>query len=129
MLTKNSSTRNYSLDLLKVIAVIFITNSHFIPIYKDVNIAFATLGMHGNALFFFVSGFLMIEGLQRNDKVFVDWYAKKIRRIWSPIFLWCIAQNLIWGKPMYWEQFLLASDYWFIRTIMVYYFWFIRHFE
>lgn len=121
MLANNSSTRNYSLDLLKVIAVVFITNSHFVPIYKDVNIAFATFGMHGNALFFFVSGFLMIGGLQRNDKLFVDWYARKLRRVLPPICLWCIAQNLIWGKPMYWEQFLIASDYWFIRTIMVYY--------
>lgn len=49
--------RNYSLDFLKVLAAIFITNSHFIPLYKDISPSLATLGVHGNALFFFVSGF------------------------------------------------------------------------
>lgn len=32
----------YSLDFLKFIAAIFITNSHFQPLYEGVNTAFAT---------------------------------------------------------------------------------------
>ena len=31
--------------------------------YKDVNVNLATLGVHGNALFFYVSGFLLVNGL------------------------------------------------------------------
>lgn len=43
--------RYNNLDFLKVLAAIFITNSHFIPLYKDVSPALATFGVHGNALF------------------------------------------------------------------------------
>lgn len=53
--------RNHGIDLLKFIAAIMITNSHFIPLYQDHNTRFATLGVHGNALFFsFLVFFLLI---------------------------------------------------------------------
>ena len=61
--------RNYSLDFLKVLAAIFITNSHFIPLYKDISPSLATLGVHGNALFFFVSGFLLMMGFEKDTTV------------------------------------------------------------
>lgn len=48
--------RLYSLDMMKFVAAIFITNSHFQPLYEGVNTAFATFGVQGNALFFFVAG-------------------------------------------------------------------------
>ena len=34
--------RLYSLDMLKFVAAIFMTNSHFQPLYEGVNTAFAT---------------------------------------------------------------------------------------
>ena len=34
--------RLYSLDMMKFVAAIFITNSHFQPLYEGVNTAFAT---------------------------------------------------------------------------------------
>lgn len=52
-----SENRFIGWDFLKVIATIMITNSHFIPLYKNHNIAYATLGVQGNALFFFIAGF------------------------------------------------------------------------
>ena len=55
--------RNYSLDFLKVLAAIFITNSHFIPLYKDISPSLATLGVHGNALFFFCFWFFINDGI------------------------------------------------------------------
>lgn len=38
----------YSLDMMRFVAAIFITNSHFQPLYEGVNIAFATFGVLGN---------------------------------------------------------------------------------
>ena len=35
--------RLYSLDMMKFVAAIFITNSHFQPLYEGVNTAFATI--------------------------------------------------------------------------------------
>lgn len=37
-----SKKRLYSLDMMKFVAAIFITNSHFQPLYEGVNTAFAT---------------------------------------------------------------------------------------
>lgn len=50
-------SRLYSLDFLKFVAALMITNSHFQPLYEDVSPSLATFGVPGNALFFFVSGF------------------------------------------------------------------------
>lgn len=50
-------SRLYSLDFLKFVAALMITNSHFQPLYEDVSPSLATFGVHGNALFFFVSSF------------------------------------------------------------------------
>lgn len=44
--------RLFSLDMMKFVAAIFITNSHFQPLYEEENTAFATFGVQGNALFF-----------------------------------------------------------------------------
>lgn len=73
--------RNYTLDFLKFMAVLMITNSHFQPLYKDVNVALATFGAHGNALFFFVSGFLLMAGFRKRRNTFANWYKKRIQRL------------------------------------------------
>lgn len=46
----NTMTKNrlYSLDMMKSVAAIFITNSHFQLLYEGVNTAFATFGVQGN---------------------------------------------------------------------------------
>ena len=44
--------RLYSLDMMKFVAAIFITNSHFQPLYEGVNIAFATFGVQGNYAYY-----------------------------------------------------------------------------
>ena len=45
--------RLYSLDMMKFVAAIFITNSHFQPLYEGgVNTAFATFGVQGNYAYY-----------------------------------------------------------------------------
>ncbi|MFK1863623.1 acyltransferase family protein [Bacteroides fragilis] len=78
--------RYYNLDFLKVLAAIFITNSHFIPLYKDISPSLATFGVHGNALFFFVSGFVLMMGFEKKQDLFVNWYKKRIQRLWPSVF-------------------------------------------
>lgn len=77
-----NQNRLYSLDMMKFMAVIFITNSHFQPLYEGVNIAFATFEVQGNALFFFVAGFLLMMGFEKRQRLnFIDWFKGKIRRL------------------------------------------------
>ena len=47
-----SKKRLYSLDMMKCMAAIFITNSHFQPLYEGVNTAFATFGVQGNYAYY-----------------------------------------------------------------------------
>ena len=114
-------TRYYNLDFLKVLAAIFITNSHFIPLYKDISPSLATFGVHGNALFFFVSGFVLMMGFEKKQDLFVNWYKKRIQRLWPSVFLWSIIAAIIWKDPITWKNLLIANNYWFLQCIAIYY--------
>ena len=114
-------TRYYNLDFLKVLAAIFITNSHFIPLYKDISPSLATFGVHGNALFFFVSGFLLMMGFEKKKDLFINWYKKKIQRLWPSVFLWSIIAAIIWNTPITWQDLVIADKYWFLQCIAIYY--------
>ena len=113
--------RYYNLDFLKVLAAIFITNSHFIPLYKDISPSLATFGVHGNALFFFVSGFVLMMGFEKKQDLFVNWYKKRIQRLWPSVFLWSIIAAIIWKDPITWKNLLIANNYWFLQCIAIYY--------
>ena len=113
--------RYYNLDFLKVLAAIFITNSHFIPLYKDISPSLATFGVHGNALFFFVSGFVLMMGFEKKQDLFVNWYKKRIQRLWPSVFLWSIIAAIIWKDPITWKILLIANNYWFLQCIAIYY--------
>ena len=114
--------RLYSLDLMKVVAVLMITNSHYIPLYKDVNTAFATFGVHGNALFFFVSGFLLMKGWERQRTMpFLDWCRNKYRRIFPAALVWSILMAVVLGGSLSVGKLLGAEGYWFLQAILVYY--------
>lgn len=117
----NIQKRNYAIDLIKFIAVLFITNSHYTLLYKDFNTALATLGVHGNALFFFASGYVLTFGKSINKYLFKDWYKKRINRIWPTFITWSILANLIFKTDITWENILIAKGYWFIQCIMISY--------
>lgn len=113
--------RNYATDIIKFIAVLFITNSHYIPLYQEVNPSFATLGVHGNALFFFASGYVLTLGKSVNETSFKDWYKKRINRIWPTFIVWAIFASLVFKTNITWENILIAKGYWFIQCIMISY--------
>lgn len=110
--------RDSSIDIIRFIAILFITNSHFQPLYYFCP-SLATLGVHGNALFFFISGYVLSLG--STYSCFIDWFKKRISRIWPTIIVWSILGNLIFNKEISWEDLLIAKDYWFIQCIVIYY--------
>lgn len=86
------NSRLYSLDFLKFVAALMITNSHFQPLYEDVSPSLATFGVHGNALFFFVSGFLLMMGFEKKKfHGFLNWYKGCMRRLWPAVFIWVVV--------------------------------------
>lgn len=117
----NMEKRNHGIDLLKFIAAIMITNSHYVPLYEGHNISFATLGVQGNALFFFVSGFFLnnIENSDGYHVRFDDWIRKKIFRLWPTLIVFFVFANLIFSKEINWYDFLMAGEFWFVRCFVV----------
>ena len=121
-MTGSSKNHLYSLDFMKFIAAIFITNSHFQPLYENVNTSYATFGVHGNALFFFVAGFLLMMGFDKHKKLnFVDWYKARLRRLWPSVFLWAIVAAAIWKTPLTISRLVLMDGYWFLQAIAIAY--------
>ena len=115
------SNKIYGLDFLKFVAAVLITNSHFIPVYKDVNVGLATFGVHGNALFFFVAGFLIMKGLLKRKERFDNWMKRRLQRLWPAVFLWAVIAAMVWGDGLSWQKILVAPNYWFLQAIVVYY--------
>lgn len=112
--------RNMGLDLLKVVAVFLITNSHFKPLYEDINPALATGGVPGDALFFFASGFALTLGNSAKGS-YVMFVKNKLRRLLPTFIIWNILANMFAFKEIGWEDFLLVPEYWFIQCIFVMY--------
>lgn len=84
-----------AIDLIKFIAVLFITNSHFLPLYKDINPALATFGVHGNALFFFASGLTIAKSDSVVKLDFFNWYKRRIGRIWPVLIVNSLLVNIL----------------------------------
>lgn len=116
------NSRLYSLDFLKFIAALMITNSHFQPLYEDVSPSLATCGVHGNALFFFVSGFLLMMGFERKKAHgFLNWYKGRMRRLWPAVFIWMVVSAAVWKQTLTIGNLLLFDGYWFLQAIAVAY--------
>ena len=99
--------------ILKFVAILLITNSHFKTVYPEFLSKFAFGGAMGCAIFFFVSGFTL--ALSRKDS-FLQFYGKRILRIY----------------PAFWLYYLVTFDFespisfiwphlWFIQAIMIFY--------
>jgi hypothetical protein len=106
-----------SIELIKFLAVIFVTNSHFGDLYVNFKML-ATGGAIGDVLFFFASGFTLFLG--RFGR-FDNWYKRRIKRIYPSILAWAIIMSF-WGLRQYTlKSVILGGDFWFIRCIMLYY--------
>ncbi len=108
--------RNISIDVVKCIAAILITNSSFEILYPIS--AFATGGTMGNCLFFFASGFtIFLKPLGRFDQ----FYKKRINRIYPTIFAWALLSAIFFDSSKNMVQIILYGGGWFISCIMILY--------
>lgn len=121
--------RDISIDILKCIAAIIITNSHMEMLYGDYSIL-ATGGAIGDALFFFCSGYTLFLG---RDADFFNWYKRRINRIYPTVFAWVLIASIMGWQE--WQHrgmvdILLNGGGWFVTCIMIYYvpLWFIKRF-
>lgn len=108
--------RNISIDIIKCIAAILITNSSFEILYPIS--AFATGGTMGNCLFFFASGFtIFLKPLGRFDQ----FYKKRINRIYPTVFAWALLSTIFFDNTKNIVEIILYGGGWFISCIMILY--------
>ena len=112
--------RNTAIDLLKCLAMILITNSHFGLLYGRFDYL-ATGGTIGDALFFFCSGFALFLKPMDGLKGFADWYKRRINRIYPPVIAAALVGTLFFARHYGLLDIVLARDYWFVGCIMLYY--------
>ena len=118
------NNRNYSIDIVKCLAAIIITNSHFELLYGNYSFM-ATGGTFGDALFFFCSGYTLFLGRQYP---FFTFYKRRINRIYPTIFAWAFLNCLFFNSSQNFLNILLFGGGWFVSCIMIYYIilWFIK---
>ena len=118
--------RDISIDILKCIAAIMITNSHMDILYGDYSYL-ATGGAIGDALFFFCSGYTLFLG---RDMDFFNWYKRRINRIYPTVFTWALIAAVFFDQRYDMPEILIKGGGWFVSCIMIYYvvLWFIRKF-
>lgn len=112
-----ASDRNIAIDILKVVAVFFVLNSHMDECYKQYSFL-ATGGAFGDALFFFASGFTLFLGSKMR---FDNWYKRRLSRIYPAILAVGILTALVWGNRDSFLYVITAQRYWFLYCILAYY--------
>ncbi|MEL7568505.1 MAG: acyltransferase family protein [Clostridiaceae bacterium] len=104
---------------LRALAAILITNSHYTGVYP-INII-ASGGLLGDVMFFALSGFVLVN-IKGN---FVDWYKKRLIRIYPSIWIITLVYIVLgfytfenWSIGSY---FLYPTYYHFIASIVILY--------
>lgn len=87
--------RNRMLDILRIAAMFMVLLVH-IPIYVKLPVTFPN-GQYGVAVFFVISGFLIMESLERESNLF-KFYKKRLLRILPEYYLILLAGVIIWDK-------------------------------
>ena len=117
---KIGKSRYEFIDVLKVLAAVLITNSHYTSIWPYSFMAFG--GLLGDVLYFAISGFCLADVKES----FPRWYLKRILRIY-PI-LWivniigiCVGYFKVLSIKTFIELFIYPSYFHFISSIMILY--------
>lgn len=114
----SNNSKNKSVIVMKFLAALLITWSHMESMFPDSCKFLVTGGAIGDGLFFFCSGFTLFLG--RNDD-FVNWYKRRIIRIYPTIITWAILSSIFFGWHWNITDIITTPQYWFISCIMVYY--------
>ncbi len=112
--------RNISVDILKCLAALLITNSHMSMMYGKYSFL-ATGGGIGDVLFFFCSGFTLFLKPLGGGSNFPNWYKRRINRIYPSIFAVAILACIFFDFHADIVDIILTRKYWFISCIMLYY--------
>lgn len=112
----NIKERDFSIDILKFLAVFFIINSHMDTLYTNYKML-ATGGSIGDTLFLFCSGYTLL--LNKNSMRFDNWYKRRIIRIYPSVIVCALMGALFSMQPDIHITTLGGGE--FVIAIMIYY--------
>lgn len=111
---------------IKFLAICLIANSHLEKLYPISWLA--ADGLIGNSLFFMLSGFGVVTSEQAHQRNFIDYYWRRVTRIYPSLLLVILFFSLIfqenwkrWELSDYITQFIYPTFYGFITQIMIFY--------
>ena len=106
------------IELLRALAVLLITNSHFDGVYPwDISWG----GCSGVAIFFLISGFLLVKGCSEYN--FFPWWKKKVMRLYIPLTLVNVVTILIGFRTASISLFVfpIGINLWYVPAISIFY--------
>lgn len=112
--------RDTAIDLLKFLAALLVSNSHFDIMYVKYSFL-ATGGTIGDVLFFFCSGFTLFLKDFQGFSGFPNWYKRRISRIYPSVFAISIISCAVLGRGDNIINIIFDEGYWFIECILLYY--------
>ena len=113
--------RDIAIDLMKVVGVFCVLNSHMDVFYGDYKYL-STGGTIGNALYFFCSGFsLFLNKRFSSFLAFPNWYKRRFNRIYPSVFAIALLSCLLLGYGPNLLHLIIYGGGWFVPCIMVYY--------
>lgn len=86
--------RDYSIDILKFLAVFLIINSYMDALYVKYSML-VTGGAIGDTLFLFASCYTLL--LSKRKLSFDNWYKRRISRIYPSVFVCVVIGTLFMG--------------------------------
>jgi peptidoglycan/LPS O-acetylase OafA/YrhL len=113
-------------NFMRFLAIFLITNSHLDHLYPIPQ--FGTGGAIGNALFFMLAGYGLALSWEREKRSFLEWYKRRILRIYPSLILVVGIFDLIigggwksWTFMDYLAAFIWPTPAWFISALMLFY--------
>jgi peptidoglycan/LPS O-acetylase OafA/YrhL len=115
-------------NFLRFIAILLIINSHLDKFYPIKYIG--TGGAIGNALFFTLSTFGLTLSINNNSTNFIQWYSKRIARIFPSV--WAVIILLLFPKAVFYKSFNIENilsflgqffypPFWFLQALLIFY--------
>lgn len=111
----------YFIDLLRCLATVLITNSHYNNIWPIP--AMATGGSLGNTLFFAISGFCLSSV---KEVKFSKWIKKRIIRLYPSVWIVTLIEFVIVNPNIrsvkdFVTYFIYPTQFWFVSAILLFY--------
>ena len=119
--------------VLRVLAIVLIANSHLEDFYPFRQLA--ADGLLGNSLFFMLSGLGIALSARTGTDRFVDWYRRRLSRIYPALWLTMLAGPVLlqgawrrWTPVDFLSAFVWPTHYAFLMLIVLFYpaFYFLR---